>query len=679
MRGGSRGVRASINGEQFVECGRMRGGSRAPDAKIKAGVGAGVLVVDSWSPADGDYGVDPNRSVSVNFHAHASLIEKEILYDSGADYGNNGTLTDVVETTNGIELATTAPTVDFEDYNVGSTIDGTQPDNWTWIGGTAAWKWIVTAAADAESWDGNHINTVTGNGYTTTRFDDGGQIAAGTIEVDCYMDSEYGAGSFCISTNLTGSGSAMRGHTVVFTTNAYAILRRWNSATSWSYIGTSASIGTQAEDTLYHIKVMFTTNGTSTWWYVKRWQDGNSEPGSYTYVGTDTSYVAAGYVGLTAVGGASAVRLRADNFGVTPDPATYEANGDWTSDELSMTDLVIYSHALVEWDETKPAGTAVSVKARWRNGGAWLDCVNGGQVPGIDVGEDTTAGSSKDSVEFKIELSTTDNEETPLVENFRFYHEPVANSSLSVDVGGQTAVESTGTLEVRGKRQISGGANVIEWDDLTAETFLAYKLPGLGVAVTAALNYNGVEIDDIVFNTSEDYWMVTGDRLGWVYSMNPVKYESAPVECRWNVHDRWSPLEHSYEWVLMDRTLGIHADAWYIVGHYQLDNHPGSFVLATPELSNHPGSWLCRGYARDNHPGSYLVQGYRHDNHPGSVLFGVQEYWNHPGSFVVAVEQVSSFPGSYLIYGVNSEGAIFVNVIDDYTYSKLVAEGVIFS
>ena len=44
-------------------------------------------------------------------------------------------------------------------------------------------------------------------------------------------------------------------------------------------------------------------------------------------------------------------------------------------------------------------------------------------------------------------------------------------------------------------------------------------------------------------------------------------------------------------------------------------------------------------------------------------------------SFLVAKEYLNDHPMSFLVYGVNREGMIEVNIIDDDTWAELVARG----
>ena len=677
-RSGSRGVRPSINGLQFIECGVGRSGSRAPDAKILTGVGSGVIVVDSWDPENNSEDVDHHRSFTVNVHAESSITEFEKLYDGGGTFEAGGTLTDAVEVGEGVQLATESPLIGFEDYVTAEKIIGSsQPDKWTHLG-NVYYGW--TPVNSSEDWDGRHIHCYSGDNTDYHRLDDGGEIAAGIMSCDVLFDSDDSTCLFGLACNLTGSGSALRGHALVCGPgNGYMNMKRVNSAGNWYGIG-SYPITTPSYDTLYKMKFKFTTDGSTTWFYFKWWPASGSEPASFLYLGNDTAYVAAGYCGIVIDSGVGGAHTHVDNFAIEPDPSTYVASGDWTSDEIDTTAIVHYSHALVEWDETTPADTTAAVKARWKTGGTWLACTNGGQVPGIDLGEDTTAGSSKDSLELKIELATTDASETPVVKNLRFYHEPLASPVLEIELGSVVAcVAADGSLDIWGEQQVVGGTEVTAWDDVWLQTNQPYRLFGLGYSLLVKLIYNGVDIDEIIVDLARDFWAESSPLLGAQFSMDPLKYASAPVEARWVCQGEWAPMGHSYEWVLLDINLGIHVDAAFLVGHYQLDNHPGSFLAGARELANHPGSLLVKGFQLDSHPGSLLVQGWRHDNHIGSLLVGVQEFWNHPGSFLVAVERIDNHPGSFLVYGVNRDGAIMVNVIDDDTYDRLVAEGIVFS
>ena len=447
MGGGGDLPRLSMNNHVFIECGVMGGGGITDDAKIRTGVGSGILVVDSWDPADNSYNVAQNKSIAVNLHANTSTIEKSVDYDDSTSF-DTGTFSDTVGTAAGVELAAASPSTDFEDYVSGNLTSVSQPE--LWVKRSAdAWDWITSTGGEA--WDGRGIALTLGNSHNHITYDEAGTaIPGGVIEFDWYSDNTYPACQFGPSFNVTGSGTAMRGHSCTFTLGSTARFNRINSATSSTGLYSGALGFTPSQDTLYHGKVKFTQGASSVSCQFKFWAATGSEPVSWTWGGSDTVYYSAGAIGIHAIGTASAMHARSDNFGVTPSPEIYFTSGDWESGEISMTDIGLYSYATIDWDETTPTDTTAAVKARWRNGGTWLACTNGGQIPGIDAGEETAAGSSKDSLELRVELSTTDTSATPIVENLRFYHEPVADAALEVEVGGVGAVVSDGTLEVWG-------------------------------------------------------------------------------------------------------------------------------------------------------------------------------------------------------------------------------------
>jgi hypothetical protein len=199
-----------------------------------------------------------------------------------------------------------------------------------------------------------------------------------------------------------------------------------------------------------------------------------------------------------------------------------------------------------------------------------------------------------------------------------------------------------------------------------------------GAWVTAALTYGSVEIESIGFHAALDLWMETSDLIGLVWGLTPLVYEASPVSVRWTCREKWTPSGHVYEWVLIDKGIGIHADAWWICGHYQIDDNPGMLLAGVAQTTNYLGSLLANAYRLDDHLGQALVQGWRFDNIPGMVMCAEEFLIDSPGAVIVGVEQMTNHPGMMLVYGVNRDGAIFVNVIDSNTYQTLLDEGVTF-
>lgn len=673
----SEGIRASINHQYFVEAIAAESISEGVSCKIRSGIGAAIIEIDSWSPDDGDFNVEPMHSAKAVMHAATGVIEKEILFDAGTEFDDGGTHNQTVATTYGIELAENSPGTGFEDYTVGLTLqDASQPESWF----KTSTQQNFSVVDNAYNVDGQHVYCQSGNNNTNIVYDEAGTFESGEVRFQFMrVDNGNQYVTHSIMMNVTGSGTAMRGHMVGFG-GQYVQLRRITSSTSSSSISGSGLInngynGPEPEEWWWGA-VRFVANGSgTTTYYAKNWQVGNSEPSSWTWLYGDTAYVSAGWVGIDQRSGYYNGYGHYDNFLVTPIPSNFYSSGDWTSDPLDTTDLINYSYAGVTWDETAPTDTVASVFARWRNGGSWLACTNGGEVPGITAGEDTTAGSSKDSLEFKVELETTDPVSTPMLENLRFYHVPLDPNGIEIVVDGRGANVPDGTLEVWGIKQVIAAANDEAWDNVTAETFLPWGLSDDAETIVVQLTYGGWLIDEILYQLVAGRWQTSDPHIGAYFSLNPIKYASAPVEARWNCQEKWAPMGKNYEWVLIDYSMGMRADASYLVGHIQLDDFPGSIVAAALSNWDHPGSLQVEGWKRDDHPGSLLAQAWQRDDQPGMVMPGVITSADQPGMIVVAVRAIHDQPGSIQVMGVNRDGHIEVTIVDAAAWAELAARG----
>lgn len=674
MRGGSHGVRASINGQQFIECGVLRGGSLMLGPAI--GTNKEVLFVDSWNPAADAMDVDMGHSIKVNLHA-TDTQEHEIYVTDDGDWEADGTLADTVEVGNVLQLGTSNPSIDFEDYTVDTSItSGVQPDSWTQSSQTSA------AIIRDDYGDGNqYAHWDCYNNVFHVLFTDISTISDGECEVMVRADSSGGAGAaHTVFYNCTGSGDAMRGHLVQFSQGGSTIICRrvydWNS---FSGVGSPVSLGqTFNADTWYHIKLKTSLyNGdTQIGCQFKFWKDGDAEPASYTWLYGDNIYVQAGYYGFGINGSALSPKGSYDNFKVWPSPATYVGSGTWTADGYDVTSVEHYSSAIVTWDEVLPTDTDATISIRWRDTDSWAAVSNGGYLPGIDRGDNMEAGSPYTTLQCKVELATTDTSATPEISNFRVYFEPVSEGALEVDLDGDySCTVANGLLDYWGREQVSGGSEFLAWDDIWIQTRVPRWVTLLGKGADITINYSGVFFQHIVINMARDYWLEAAAEPGMYYGLTPLVYESAPAELRWGCADIWGPFNHTFEWVLIDRGIAIHADAWWICGHYQLDNHPGSYIAAALDITDHPGSLQVNGWMLNNHPGEALIQGWRTDNHPGSFLPGVWYRLDTPGEFVVGSRFHDDNPGMVVVYGVNREGHIEVNVVTADTWAAMVAAG----
>lgn len=676
FKANAEGVRASVNNHVFIECGVMQANAAAVDCKVRAGVGADIVTVDSWDPADNSYNHEHLAPFSLNCHAHVDSTEYTKLYDDGATFGT-GTYSDTAADDDGLLLSTTAPFIDFEDYTLNANlIAAGQPDSWTKLDQKNDYD--ASIRADPDGLGEQSVRWVMGSSRLLRRYDDA--TAIGGVVTGRFMFPAAGNLQACIFFQSTGAGTAMRGYVCYFSQNSiYTTFARVNDWDSWYGIRSDNHGKTITTGDWWWFKVRFYDSSGTTGCQYKLWKEGDSEPASYSWGGSDSVYNQTGYVGMGYIYPTGWWTTWSDDFSFQPDPAVYYSSGNWESGNIDTTSIKQYSAGVIEWDETTPTDTTVAVKARWRNGGTWLACTSGSPLPGITAGEDTKAGSSKDSLELRVELATTDTSATPRVDNLRVYHEPFANIKALVNIDATGAdidcTEANGYLDIWGKWQVDTGARVTKWDDVWLATFQPYKLLGAGKAIGIKFNYDVWEIDSIVVNLKPDYWMVLNDRVGCYYTMNPIKYASAPVEGRWNCQEPWFPGGHVYEWVLIDYSMGMRADANFLVGHYQLDDIPGFYIAGALNLGDHPGFYLAEGWARDDHTGFYLSQSWQRDDAIGFYMPGITTFNDHVGFFITAIRELHDQPGAYLVRGVNSDGAIEASIIDADTWAELVARG----
>ena len=662
MAGGSQADRHTINKQQYIECGLMAGGSEA-DAKI--GSSANIIVVDSWTPAFNTKDIDHGHSVKVNLHAE-NTEEKEVLYDEGDDFLTTGTFDDTEVVVDALNLIT-APTVDdFEGYTIGQ-----DPIGSGWTARTTDQGWSIQQEVSGES---QHLRCYQYDAESCMTNDAaGGSLTDVEMEVMIRTPETTGYTQWGLTGRITGAGSALRGY-VAYVTNGWTTLNLARFTGDGTYFELdSTTITAPVANTWYHLKMHCIGDAIRA----KIWKDGDAEPD--WLVGEINTLYTSGAVGIWGRSNSETRKMFYDNYAIETVPPAYVSSGSW-EDDIDLSAVEHYSHGFITWDETEPTNTTALVKARWRDIDSWATLTSGEEILGVDLGDDMQAGATKDTLSLRVELATTDPQATPAVENIRLYFEPVANDALLLDLAGDIDhVVADGTLDVWGKNQVSGGSALVAWDDVWIQTDgprWAYS-PGQEVAVY--LEYGGVAIDDIAFGLAWDLWMESNDLTGLVWGLTPLVYDGAPAEVRWVCHEKWTPAGHVYEWVLIDKGIGIHADVWWICGHYQIDDNPGMLLAAIAETTDHFGSMLANAYRLDNFLGQALVQGYRFDNAPGMAMVAEEFLIDTVGAVLVGAEQITNTPGMVLVYGVGRDGAIFVNVIDNATYQALLDEGITFS
>jgi len=286
-------------------------------------------------------------------------------------------------------------------------------------------------------------------------------------------------------------------------------------------------------------------------------------------------------------------------------------------------------------------------------------------------------GLRNEVVQIRVTLGTADSAATPTVDNLQIVFDPMDFDQLEIVVGGHSATMANRKLISWGKERVIGNGIQLAYDDLWCEAS-AFWLEFYTGPVTVQLRYVGVLVSEITFNAADLPWFVSGDlffgNVGYFNFLNDRR-EANPNTVEWVCWRRWSNSGKNYEWILYDRTQGIHADGRFWVAHLQIDDHPGSAVLAALNLSDHVGSAVYKGYVRDDHAGSALVQGDRLDDHPGSALVGDRDFVDYSGSAVVGELAISDHVGSAIYYAVNREGHLEYDVITDETWTQMLADG----
>jgi len=669
LRGGGIMPRASVNGLQFVEAEALRGGGILKDSPV--GSSEDVHTVLEWTPEDDSIGNEIAGPVTVNFEATKGVL-LDLDFTDTESFDDDGVHSDTVQNVTALELATSAPFIDFEDYLGGLLTQAGNPNSWT----TLSAQNNHNLAVDPDDADKRVAKSLYWNVWQGLRLDDtGGAIENGTM--GCRFRFINADGIFYLSWGITGSGASMHGHAIGIEEGSnYARMYRWNDFDSQTWIRNEQIAFVPTTGVWYNFKVQFwTTVGVSTSAQFKIWEEGDAEPASWEWGGSDTVYAQAGYVAVNFKHSSYNQDYYWDDFWVNPDPADYVSSGYWESDPIDVSAAEIAVGHRINFDATTPTDTTAAVKCRWGEGDTWLTCTDGEKIPGLTYRELMESGSAKSTLYLRVELATTDSEETPTVDNLIVNFDPCIFGDIELLVDGQTATIANGHLAQWGREQISGGVLIEAFDDLfvQAHSFENYRLNG--ESISAIFKYDGYTVESIAFSQLLQAWKI-GAADGY-FAFRGGAIEAVAVAA-FTVSDKWYRSFHDYQWTLIDKTQGIHADMWFWVGHAQADDFPGSMLAAELELNDHPGSMTVEGYKRNDFLGTELVQGYRFDDTIGNVLPGVEEMNDFLGLTVVAIGHRTDVPGSLVVFGVNRNNEIEIQTIDSDTVAELVKLGFVF-
>jgi hypothetical protein len=660
-RAGGYSPRHNISGHQWTEAAIANAGGLAIEPLI--GSFDQVLDVKTWAPDQDDEEVLHGHPVQANIEALNSE-ELEVLYDEGTDF-DTGTHSDTAAVGNDLMLKTSPFEEDWE---------GVSPlDDWSTRLPTGGGSFSIITDGDSKV-----LYVINWNDQQLFTPDNGPFSSDVEMRTDIKFNTANTNGVAGPAARITGSGSATRGYFLELRYNTDWI--RFNRITgdgTWTYINHHVGPKFIATGTWYTI--MFKASGTS--FYYKIWAtDTESEPGSWTWIGSDSTHAGPGDTGIFTKSGSGNENFHFDNYRAEAVPPTYASSGNWESGILDLTSVDHYSHGFVTWDEVVPTNTTLAVKVRWPDEVAWTALTNGAVLPTIEYENDMRAGSTFNSFELRVEMATTESSATPELANLRVYFEPCRQEELEIVVDGVSCVSDDNSLLNWGRGLIgtSGNPPTLEadWSDLYSETNYPWMSRDLET-ITATLKYWSNTIEAITFEAEASKYRLGYQRSYWSVPLTP--FFSGPTLCSYTTLTSWWPIQKVYEWIIIDKGQAIHADGKYVVGHYQRDFLPGSLLVGTVNRRYNPGSLLVEGYLRNINPGSLLVQGPRRDIQPGMVIVAEPYSSLQPGSFLVGVEHLSANPGSFLIYGVNRDGSIFVNVIDDNTYQTLLDLGVTFS
>ncbi len=628
----------------------------------------GVIVVNEWTPADAEENVNQGRTVQVDFEARFTE-ELEALYDEGQDFIDGGTLAGAAVVGDQLQLATESTPEDFETPRHSEYADITASNHWTKVSTNG----LCEIRNDIAGEDNQYARYQQYNQGGVWSFDDFGAAEA-DVNITARVRFEDDSGRAGLAGRITGTGSGTRGYVLWLSANDNQVgISRLNGGGGGSGLyGLAAVAYAVVADQWYRVRLFI--NGS--WIGAKVWLDGDPEPAGWNTSTTNTVHAGPGAVGLWFQNGTANYIKQTDDFSVSTVPASYEALGTWESDPLELASVNRYSSSTISWDETTPAGTTVTVSIRKNGAGLWVVQTNGAELFQLYAYDKFMAF---ESLEVRVKLETTDDNETPTVENLRLYFDPCKFEDLEIIVDALPATAANGKLFAWGKRQVTATVEHEGWNDLHADAARLgwYNHPAAGQSLSAELKYNAVSIDSITF--SADTIPVKENIGGIVYFIMPaLALESSPRD---NVHE-WTPQGHDinsnrvFEWVVIDKGVNIRADAYYYVGHPTRVDVPSSLLAAQVALDDYLSSSLVEGYRPDDYPSSSLAQARRRDDFPSSLLPAIVTLEDFIGATVVAIRRLDDEPSSLVVYGVNRENVLELHVISESTYTALTGEGV---
>lgn len=647
----------------------------APSVKFKKVQAFEVL---GWDPDQGDTDVPVPHSQTVNF----AVVRSNALsgsYSTAQRFGD-GELENLELAGAGLQLAKERSVNDFNQYPVGGLPTG----DFTQV--TPYGVWTVAQEAGGNRYF--HAVCNSGQNQTFVSYDvEPSHInLVAQVKIKPHTADYSDAGILFRATGSGGTFTAI-GIEIRNGFNSF-IARRFFSASNGGNVqlGTAYMGGVVPANDGYWYILKAWINGDDL--YAKCWREDSSEPGSWTFVASQTVIQGPGEVGLYAlcraqVGGNASF----DDMAFESVPTRYEALGEWVSDRNPLAAVDLYSQSIISWNETLPTDTSIAVECQRDVGAPWMVCTNGGQLPGFIFDD----GLKTDNLRFRVTLSSTDVHATPEFSNLQFQFIKLDWDLVEIVVDGHSSLD--GNLGYWGQKKFVTPNTIVTYDDIWVQNYAQWWLEVNGGYVISEFKYNGIFIDSVSWSAEQQpaplssekltfHWVVTEEGtqqfpiLAWAVVEDAKKGFADVI---WVVLDRDPITGGECEYVVIDATPGLQATGSFWVAIQIFNEFVVSQLTGEQVYDEFLSSLIVNGFKRNEFVQSEVVQGTKFNEFKHSLLPAVENLNEFVASQVISIRQLSEFPASFLIYGLSSDGAIFVNVIDDETHQKLLDLGVVFS
>lgn len=629
----------------------------APSVKLKKVAAIEVL---GWEPDQGDVQIDVSHSQIVNF-AVVRSNPLSVSYASPTTF-LTGSLDDIELAGAGIQLEKDRAVNDFDSYPVGGL-----PADFTQI--STAGAWTIEQEAGGNRFLRARSNL--GQDRTFASYDVLTSHVDLVVQVKIRFHTvDYSGGGILF--RCTGENTTLNAIGLWIRRGSDRLIgRRFTSATTEVWIGDVYSgLTPQVDGHWYYLKGKI--EGTNL--YGKVWRDDSAEPASWKLVASQTEIPGPGEVGLCGISRAQASgSVTFDDMAFESVPTTYVGSGEWISQRHPLAVVDRYSQSIVSWNQSTPAGTSVVVECQRDVGAPWLTCVSGEPLPGFEFDD----GLRMDNLRFRVALATTDQFATPEFSNLQASFIKLDWDLVEISVNGKSAYGRSNQISHWGQKKLIGGVPTITYDDIYAQSQLLFWFDVRASKIPVVFRYDEVDIAGIDWFAAADPFFVSDYLSNWYWvCIEDSKKGEALID--WVVLDTDPKTAGELYWQLIDATPSIQATGWYWVATQIFNEFVSSVLVGEGVLNEFVASLLVNGYRRDEFVQSAVVQGDQLNEFVASLLSAQEVRCEFVSSYLAGELELDEFVASMLVYGVRSDGAIFINLIDDETHQKLLDAGVTF-